>query len=79
LRLQDTEFQYLDQYHSCFISSFNSLSNFTQRVKIYEIDKKQKGGPGFVQLVHDGKFFVGSPNEPEFGQEFYIFSINLKP
>jgi len=51
-------------------------SNFN---KIYEIDKRQKGSPGFIQLVHDGKFFVGSPNEPEFGQEFNIYQLDINP
>lgn len=51
-------------------------SNFN---KIYEIDKRQKDAPGFIQLVHDGKFFVGSPREPEFGQEYNIYRLDVKP
>jgi hypothetical protein len=48
--------------------------------KAYELDTKGMAIiEGSLQFIHDGKFFVSSPNEPEFGQEFHIYTLEVEP
>ena len=48
--------------------------------KAYELDTKGKAIiGGSLQFIHDGQFFVTSPNEPEMGTEFHIYTIEVEP
>lgn len=48
--------------------------------KAYELDTKGKAiMGGSLQFIHGGQFFVTSPNEPEIGTEFHIYTLEVEP
>jgi hypothetical protein len=69
---------WMDQYYNEVVQS--RMVKFNQSFQpIYEINTSTVENIGWIQVVHDGKFFVSSPNEPEFGTEFHIYTLEVEP
>jgi hypothetical protein len=61
-------------------SKYRLVKYDRQLAKAYELDTKDDAiSAGWIQFIHDGQFFVGSPNEPEMGTEFHIYTIEVEP
>lgn len=77
VKVRNLKNSWMDQYYNEVVQS--RMVKFDQSFNpIYEISTSTEENIGWIQLVHDGKFFVSGTDEPEFGQEFQIYTIEVE-